>query len=250
MKVFTQSEEAVRSQKAVMEFLLINHPLDCPICDQGGECELQDVSMGFGSASSEYEESKRAVADDDLGSLISTEMTRCIHCTRCVRFGDEVAGVSELGSTGRGEDMTIGTYVQHSMTSEVSGNIIDLCPVGALTSKPYRFTARPWELVQHDSIAPHDCIGSNVHLHVRRNELMRAVPKENEAINETWLSDRDRFSYLGLKSKARSSEPKIKKDGQWETVDWETALRFAADGMSRIIKQHGTEQMAALATAN
>jgi len=248
MKVFTKSEEAIRSQQAVMEFLLINHPLDCPICDQGGECELQDLSMGFGSDSSIYDESKRAVEDDDLGPLISTEMTRCIHCTRCVRFGDEVAGLRELGATGRGEKMEIGTYIKHSITSEVSGNVIDLCPVGALTSKPYRFTARAWELSQHDSLAPHDCLGSNVYLHVRRNELMRAVPKENETINETWLSDRDRFSYLGLKSSARASQPMIKRDGQWETVDWQTALKFAAEGISRMVKQHGPEQVAAFAS--
>lgn len=248
MKVFTKSKEAVRSQQAVMDFLLINHPLDCPICDQGGECELQDVSMGFGRDSSDYEESKRAVENDNLGPLIATEMTRCIHCTRCVRFGDEVAGVSELGATGRGENMEIGTYIQHSMTSEVSGNVIDLCPVGALTSKPYRFTARAWEMSQHDSVAPHDCLGSNVYLHVRRNKLMRAVPKEHEAINETWLSDRDRFSYLGLNSPTRASVPMIKRDGQWQAVDWETALKFAATGLSHIIKQQGPEQVAAFAS--
>ncbi|TAL66089.1 MAG: NADH-quinone oxidoreductase subunit G [Legionella sp.] len=250
MKVFTKSEQALHSQKVVMEFLLINHPLDCPICDQGGECELQDVSMGFGQDESEYTDTKRSVDDDNLGTLISTEMTRCIHCTRCVRFGDEVAGLRELGATGRGEDMQIGTYVQHSMTSEVSGNIIDLCPVGALTSKPYRFTARPWELMQHDSVAPHDCLGSNVHIHTRNNQLMRVVPKENEYINETWLSDRDRFSYLGLNSEYRASQPLIKRNGQWETVDWETALTFAAEGMSRIIKQYGPEQMAAFASSS
>lgn len=248
MKVFTKSEEAIRSQQAVMEFLLINHPLDCPICDQGGECELQDISMGFGEDVSEYEETKRAVEDDNLGPLISTEMTRCIHCTRCVRFGEELAGVRELGATGRGEKVQIGTYVQHSMTSEVSGNIIDLCPVGALTSKPYRFQARAWELTQQDSLAPHDCLGSNVYLHLRRNQLMRVVPKENERINEVWLSDRDRFSYLGLRSKARMSEPMIKRNGQWETVDWSTALKFAAEGISRVIKQHGPEQFAAFAS--
>lgn len=248
MKVFTKSKEAIRSQQAVMEFLLINHPLDCPICDQGGECELQDVSMGYGQDASEYTESKRSVEDDDLGELIATEMTRCIQCTRCVRFGDEVAGLRELGATGRGEHMQIGTYVKHSMTSEVSGNIIDLCPVGALTSKPYRFTARAWELTQHASIAPHDCLGSNVYLHVRRDELMRVVPKENEAINETWLSDRDRFSYLGMKHPARASRPMIKRDGQWEAVDWQTALKFAADGMGRVIKNHGAEQFAAFAS--
>jgi NADH-quinone oxidoreductase subunit G len=250
MKVFTKSEQALHSQKVVMEFLLINHPLDCPICDQGGECELQDVSMGFGQDQSDYTESKRAVDDDDLGVLISTEMTRCIHCTRCVRFGEEVAGLQELGATGRGETMQIGTYVQHSMTSEVSGNIIDLCPVGALTSKPYRFTARAWEMVQHDSVAPHDCLGSNVHLHTRNNELMRVVPKDNESINETWLSDRDRFSYLGLKSPSRAAKPQIKRNGQWETVDWETALKFAAEGISRVIKQNGPEQMAAFASSS
>ncbi|MBA2657534.1 MAG: NADH-quinone oxidoreductase subunit G [Tatlockia sp.] len=248
MKIYTKSEEAIRSQKAVMEFLLINHPLDCPICDQGGECELQDVSMGFGDDSSEYKESKRAVTDDDLGPLIATEMTRCIHCTRCVRFGEEVAGFRELGATGRGEAMQIGTYVQHNIQSEVSGNIIDLCPVGALTSKPFRFKARAWELTQHDSVAPHDCLGSNVHLHVRRNTLMRAVPRENEAINETWLSDRDRFSYEGLNSEKRATLPKIKKDGQWQEVDWQTALKFTAEGISRVIKQHGPEQFAAFAS--
>lgn len=250
MKVFTKSAEALHSQKVVMEFLLINHPLDCPICDQGGECELQDVSMGFGEGESEYTETKRSVDDDDLGTLISTEMTRCIHCTRCVRFGEEIAGLRELGATGRGEEMQIGTYVQHSMKSEVSGNIIDLCPVGALTSKPYRFTARAWELMQHDSLAPHDCLGSNVYLHTRRDELMRAVPKENESINETWLSDRDRFSYLGLKSTSRASKPQIKRNGQWEVVDWETALKFTADGLSRVIKQHGGEQVAAFASSS
>lgn len=248
MKVFTKSKETLRSQKAVMDFLLINHPLDCPICDQGGECELQDISMGFGPDASPYQETKRAVEDDDLGPLIATEMTRCIHCTRCVRFGEEVAGVQELGATGRGEHMQIGTYVKHSMTSEVSGNIIDLCPVGALTSKPYRFSARAWEMTQHESIAPHDCLGSNVYLHVRRDKLMRAVPKEQENINETWLSDRDRFSYLGLNSEARASQPRIKREGQWEAVDWETALKFAADGVAKVIKQHGPEQMAAFAS--
>jgi NADH-quinone oxidoreductase subunit G len=250
MKVFTKSEEAIRSQKAVMEFLLINHPLDCPICDQGGECELQDLSMGFGYDESEYHEEKRAVEDDNLGPLISTEMTRCIHCTRCVRFGEEVAGLRELGATGRGEKVQIGTYIQHSITSEVSGNIIDLCPVGALTSKPSRFTLRPWELTQHDSLAPHDCVGSNVYLHIRRNKLMRVVPKENETINETWLSDRDRFSYLGLNSSARAGQPMIKTNGQWQTVDWPTALKFTADGMSRVIKQHGPEQFAAFASSS
>ena len=250
MKVFTKSKEAVRSQQAVMEFLLINHPLDCPICDQGGECELQDVSMGYGNDVTSYDESKRAVQDPDLGPLISTEMTRCIHCTRCVRFGDEVAGLRELGALGRGEDMSIGTFVKHSIKSEVSGNIIDLCPVGALTSKPYRYTARSWEMVQHESVAPHDCLGSNVYLHVRRNSLMRVVPKENDSINEVWLSDRDRFSYLGLNSKSRALQPMIKRNGQWETVDWESALKYASDGIGRIISEYGAEQFAAFASAS
>jgi NADH-quinone oxidoreductase subunit G len=250
MKVFTKSEEAIHSQKVVMEFLLINHPLDCPICDQGGECELQDLSIGFGQGESEYTETKRSVKDDNLGTLISTEMTRCIHCTRCVRFGEEIAGLRELGTTGRGEDMQIGTYVEHSMKSEISGNIIDLCPVGALTSKPYRFTARAWEVTQHEGVAPHDCLGSNVYFHVRRNELMRVVPREHDSINETWLSDRDRFSYLGLKSQARASKPQIRRNGQWEFVDWETALKFTAEGLSQVIKHSGAEQVAAFASSS
>ncbi|MGM9452965.1 NADH-quinone oxidoreductase subunit NuoG [Legionella bozemanae] len=250
MKVFTKSKEALHSQKVVMEFLLINHPLDCPICDQGGECELQDISMGYGADESQYRETKRSVDDDNLGTLISTEMTRCIHCTRCVRFGEEIAGLRELGATGRGEHMQIGTYVQHSMKSEVSGNIIDLCPVGALTSKPFRFTARAWELTQHEGVAPHDCLGSNIYLHTRRNKLMRIVPKENEAINETWLADRDRFSYLGLNSPLRANQPQIKRNGQWEVVDWETALKFTAEGLARVIKQNGTEQVAAFSSSS
>lgn len=250
MKVFTRSPAALQSQQAVMEFLLINHPLDCPICDQGGECELQDVAMGFGQDRSIYEESKRVVADDDLGTLIATEMTRCIQCTRCVRFGEEVAGMAELGGIGRGEDMQISTYVEHSMQSEVSGNIIDLCPVGALTSKPYRFTARPWEMTQAASIAPHDCLGSHIYLHTRRDRLMRVVPKDEESINETWLSDRDRFSYLGLQHKARAARPKIKRNGVWEYVDWQTALDFAASSIQQIITQYGAEYFAAFASSS
>jgi NADH-quinone oxidoreductase subunit G len=248
MKVFTKSEMAIKAQKAVMEFLLINHPLDCPICDQGGECELQDVSMGYGYDESEYDEEKRSVEDDNLGPLIATEMTRCIHCTRCVRFGEEVAGLRELGATGRGENTQIGTFIKHSIVSEVSGNVIDLCPVGALTSKPYRFTARAWELTQHESIAPHDCLGSNIYMHVRRDKLMRVVPRENEQINETWISDRDRFSYTSLLSKARLAKPMIKQNGLWQETDWQTALTFAVSGMQKVIKQHGPEQMAAFAT--
>lgn len=250
MKIFTQSEMAVRSQQAVMDFLLINHPLDCPICDQGGECELQDVSVGYGHSNSTYSETKRAVDDDNLGPLIATEMTRCIHCTRCVRFGDEIAGLPELGGIGRGEDVHISTYVAHSMQSEVSANIIDLCPVGALTSKPYRFTARPWELTQHDGVAPHDCLGSNIHLHTRANRVMRVVPKECEALNETWLSDRDRFSYLGMNSEARATTPMIKQNGQWISVDWQTALKHATDGLSKVLTAHGAAEVSALTSSS
>lgn len=214
MKVFTKSEYARNAQKSVMEFLLINHPLDCPICDQGGECELQDLAVGYGSDVSRYQEKKRVVLDKNIGALVQTEMTRCIHCTRCVRFGEEIAGVAELGSTGRGEDMEIGTYVEKSMTSEMSGNIIDLCPVGALTSKPFRFSARTWEMKQLPGIAPHDSVGSNVHFHIKNDQVMRVVPAENESINEVWLSDRDRFSYEALYSEDRLTVPMIKTDGQ------------------------------------
>lgn len=248
MKIFTKSPLAVEAQQAVMEFLLINHPLDCPICDQGGECELQDVSLGFGQSFSEYDETKRAVADDNLGSLVATEMTRCIHCTRCVRFGEEVAGIRELGATGRGEHMQIGTYVQHSLQSEISANIIDLCPVGALTSKPFQFRARAWELQQRSSIAPHDALGSGIEFHVRRDEVMRIVPKENESINETWLSDRDRFSYLSINSPHRLLKPMVKVQGKWQETDWSTALKTAVEKIEKVIKDHGPKQVAAFAS--
>jgi NADH-quinone oxidoreductase subunit G len=250
MKVFTKSPEAVKSQKAVMDFLLINHPLDCPICDQGGECELQDLSMGYGEDSSTYKETKRSVKGDNLGSLIETEMTRCIHCTRCVRFGDEVAGVRELGAMGRGEHVEIGTYVQHSMQSEISGNIIDLCPVGALTSKPFRYKARSWEMTQTNGIAVHDCLGSHVHYHSLRGQVLRVVPRECEQINETWLSDRDRFSYLGIHHTQRAMKPWIKRQSHWEEVDWQTALTFAAQKLNHIINLHGPEQVAAFASSS
>ncbi len=229
LKVQTRSPKALEAQQGTMEFLLINHPLDCPICDQGGECELQDVAMGYGSDCSRFAERKRVVMDEDLGPLIATDMTRCIHCTRCVRFGAEIAGVRELGATGRGETMRIGTFVAHTMGHELSGNIIDLCPVGALTSKPYRFTARAWELTAADGIAPHDGVGSNLHLHLRRGELMRVHPRENEMVNETWISDRDRFGYLGLKSQDRLTAPMVKRDGAWVTVPWNAALVLAAE---------------------
>ena len=231
MKVQTRSPKALEAQRGTMEFLLINHPLDCPICDQGGECELQDVSMGYGEDVSRFSERKRVVKDEDLGPLIATEMTRCIHCTRCVRFGAEIAGMRELGATGRGEDMRIGTFVGHTVAHELSGNIIDLCPVGALTSKPYRFTARAWELTSHEGIAPHDGVGSNLHLHVRGGRVMRVHPRDNEAVNETWISDRDRFSYEGLDSGARLRTPMIKRDGAWQEVSWQDALHRAAEAL-------------------
>ena len=248
MKIFTRSAKAIAAQKGVMEFLLINHPLDCPICDQGGECELQDVAMGYGGDVSTYTEQKRVVEDKDFGPLISGEMTRCIHCTRCVRFGEEIAGIKEMGATGRGEHMEIGTFVQMSLQSEMSGNIIDLCPVGALTSKPFRFTARAWEISQRDSIAPHDCLGSNLHVHSFRNKVVRVVPRENEEINETWLSDRDRFSYEGLNSSKRLTSPMIKFDGEWEKTDWDTALHAVVDGLTVITKGKGADQLGAIAS--
>ena len=246
MKVFTKSEKALDAQRGTMEFLLINHPLDCPICDQGGECELQDVSLGYGGDESRYHEAKRVVQDKDLGPLIATDMTRCIHCTRCVRFGEEIAGFKELGATGRGEHMEIGTYVQRSVTSELSGNVIDLCPVGALTSKPFRYTARPWELRAVSGVAPHDCVGSNIYLHVRDEEVMRVLPKENESINETWISDRDRFSYEGLNSEQRLRAPMIKRDGEWQETDWETALNAAVAGVKQVLTTKGASQLGAL----
>lgn len=248
MKVYTTSAKTKEAQRSVMEFLLINHPLDCPICDQGGECELQDLSLGYGSSLSRFTEGKRSVKDDNLGSLISTEMTRCIQCTRCVRFGQEIAGIKELGTLNRGEDLQISTYIEHSLESELSGNIIDLCPVGALTSKPFRFTARAWELQQSASIAPHDCLGSNIYLHTRREQVMRAVPRENEAINETWLSDRDRYSYLGIHSKERLTKPHIKENGQWFIVDWETALAKVVTEFKKILQTHGPHAIGGLAS--
>jgi len=247
MKVFTDSAVAKAAQRGVMEFLLINHPLDCPICDQGGECELQDLSMGYGAGIGRFSEDKRVVKDKNIGALIKTDMTRCIHCTRCVRFGQEIAGIKELGATGRGEHMEIGTYIEQSLTSELSGNIIDLCPVGALTSKPFRYKARAWELSAHPSIAPHDAIGSNIEFHTRRNEVMRVVPRDNESLNETWLSDRDRFSYLGLAHEQRATTPMIKQNGQWQNVDWQTALNAAVEGVQSAIKNSGAEHVAGLA---
>lgn len=246
MKIFTKSTMALEAQKSVMEFLLINHPLDCPICDQGGECELQDIAVGFGQDYSRYTEQKRVVADKNIGPLIATEMTRCIHCTRCVRFGQEIAGIMELGATGRGENMRIGTYVERAVASELSGNVIDLCPVGALTSKPYRYTGRPWENNQVKSIASHDCLGSNIEIETRRNKVMRVLPDENESINEIWLSDRDRFSFLGLKHEDRLQSPMIKQGNSWKNVDWQTALNYAFEGLKTVIKKDGVKNIGAL----
>lgn len=234
MKVYTRSPRALAAQKGTMEFLLINHPLDCPICDQGGECELQDVAIGYGGDVSRYSEGKRVVADKNIGPLIATDMTRCIHCTRCVRFGQEIAGIREMGATGRGEHMVIGTYIEKSVDSELSANIIDLCPVGALTSKPFRFNARAWELTQVEAVAPHDSLGSNLNLHLRGNKVMRVHPKDNESINETWISDRDRFSYEGLYSDDRLTSPMVKRGGEWKEVSWEMALEMAAANLAEI----------------
>jgi len=229
MVVHTHSKLAKDAQKSVMEFLLINHPLDCPICDQGGECELQDVAMGYGQDVSQYVETKRVVFDKNIGPLIATELTRCIHCTRCVRFGREIAGIRELGMTGRGENALISTFVDECVNSEMSGNSIDVCPVGALTAKPSRYAARAWEVVQHKTIAPHDCIGSNLYVHTLRGEVVRVVPRENEAINEVWISDRDRFSYEGLATEDRLTTPMIKRDGQLQQASWDEALKLVAD---------------------
>ena len=248
MKVQTRSKLAIEAQKSVMEFLLINHPLDCPICDQGGECELQDLAIGYGEGVSRYQESKRVVKDKNIGPLIQTDMTRCIHCTRCIRFGEEIAGLREMGATGRGERMEIGTYIEKTVSSELSGNIIDVCPVGALTSKPFRFSARAWEMVQRESIAPHDSVGSNVQLHIKGDRVMRVVPAENEAINEVWLSDRDRFSYEGLYSDDRLQTPMIKNNGEWQETEWETALEFVRYSLDKNLTNHGSDQLGALAS--
>ena len=231
MKVFTKSPRAIAAQKATMEFLLINHPLDCPICDQGGECELQDLAIGYGRDVSRYNDGKRVVRDKDLGPLVSTDMTRCIHCTRCVRFGEEIQGKPQLGTTLRGENVQISTYVEQNIDHELSANIIDLCPVGALNNKPYRYSARAWEMVQHATIAPHDCVGSNIYAHVLRGTVKRIVPRNNEAINESWISDRDRFSYEAIYSADRLAAPQVKESGEWREVDWETALETAAEAL-------------------
>jgi NADH-quinone oxidoreductase subunit G len=249
MKVQTHSEQAVTAQKGVMEFLLINHPLDCPICDQGGECQLQDLAVGYGGSASRYTEDKRVVFHKNVGPLISMEeMTRCIHCTRCVRFGQEIAGIMELGMSGRGEHAEIQSFVGRTVDSELSGNMIDLCPVGALTSKPFRYQARTWELARRKSVSPHDGLGSNMIVQVKNNRVMRVVPLENEEINECWLSDKDRFSYEWLNSAQRLTKPMIKRQGAWHEVDWQVALEFVANGLKQVRDQSGADQIAALAT--
>ncbi|MDH4054716.1 MAG: NADH-quinone oxidoreductase subunit NuoG [Gammaproteobacteria bacterium] len=229
MKVFTKSPRAIAAQKATMEFLLINHPLDCPICDQGGECELQDLAMGYGRDISRYNDGKRVVKDKDIGPLVSTDMTRCIHCTRCVRFGEEIQGNPQLGTVERGEQVKISTYVEQNVDHELSANIIDLCPVGALNNKPYRYSARAWEMEQRATISPHDCVGSNLYAHVLRGTVKRIVPRDNEAINETWISDRDRFSYEAIYAADRLKTPRIKSGSEWRELDWSAALERAAE---------------------
>lgn len=247
MVVRTKSEKAIKAQQSVMEFLLINHPLDCPICDQGGECQLQDLAVGYGASSSRYEEEKRVVAVKDIGPLVSMqEMSRCIHCTRCVRFGQEVAGVMELGMSHRGEHAEIETFLGETVDSELSGNMIDICPVGALTSKPFRYSARTWELSRRKSVSPHDSTGANLIIQVKNNKVMRVVPFENEEVNECWIADRDRFSYEALNSEDRLTSPMIKQGGVWAVVDWQTALEYVANGLKQVKAEHGSGAIGAL----
>ena len=251
MIVRTKSEKAIRAQQSVMEFLLINHPLDCPICDQGGECQLQDLAVGYGGSSSRYEEEKRVVFHKDVGPLISMEeMSRCIHCTRCVRFGQEVAGVMELGMSHRGEHAEIETFFGQSVDSELSGNMIDICPVGALTSKPFRYSARTWELSRRKSISPHDSTGANLVVQVKNNKVMRVVPLENEDVNECWIADRDRFSYEALNGPQRLTRPMLKQGGTWREVEWQVALEYVANGLRQIKSDHGASSIGALVSAH
>jgi NADH-quinone oxidoreductase subunit G len=246
MKVFTHSDLAVTAQKGVMEFLLINHPLDCPICDQGGECQLQDLAVGYGGGASRYKEEKRVVPDKDLGPLVSTDMTRCINCSRCVRFTQEIAGLMELGQSFRGEHVEIMPFIETTVDSELSGNIIDLCPVGALTSKPFRFAARSWELARRKSISPHDSLGSNLIVQTQHDRVMRVLPQENEDINECWLSDRDRYSYEALNSADRLVRPMVKQGGEWKEVDWNVALDYVSHAFADVVKNQGASAVGAL----
>ncbi len=249
MVVRTKSDKAIKAQKSVMEFLLINHPLDCPICDQGGECQLQDLAVGYGGSASRYEEEKRVVFHKDVGPLISMEeMSRCIHCTRCVRFGQEIAGIMELGMSHRGEHSEIETFVGQSVDSELSGNMIDLCPVGALTSKPFRYNARTWELSRRKSVSPHDSTGANLVVQVKNGQVLRVVPFENEDVNECWIADRDRFSYEALNGADRLTQPMLKQGGEWKAVDWQTALEYVANGLKQIKNDHGAQAIGLLAS--
>jgi len=247
MKVQTHSEQALTAQKGVMEFLLINHPLDCPICDQGGECQLQDLSVGYGGGASRYQEEKRVVVNKNLGPLVATDMTRCIHCTRCVRFTQEIAGLMELGQAYRGEHAEIMSFIGQTVDSELSGNIIDLCPVGALTSKPFRFSARTWELARRKSVSPHDGLGSNLIVQTKHDRVMRVLPRENEEVNECWISDKDRYSYEALNSPERLTKPMLKHGGEWHEVDWQQALDYVAHAFGDIAKNHGAAALGALA---
>ena len=247
MIVRTKSDKAIKAQQSVMEFLLINHPLDCPICDQGGECQLQDLAVGYGKSSSRFDEEKRVVANKDVGPLISMqEMSRCIHCTRCVRFGQEVSGVMELGMSHRGEHAEIETVLGETIDSELSGNMIDICPVGALTSKPFRYSARTWELSRRKSVSPHDSTGANLIIQVKSNQVMRVLPLENEAVNECWIADRDRFSYEALNGEDRLKVPMLKQGGQWKEVDWQTALEYVANGLKQIKADHSASAIGTL----
>ena len=249
MIVRTKSDKAIKAQQSVMEFLLINHPLDCPICDQGGECQLQDLAVGYGGSGSRYEEEKRVVFHKDVGPLISMEeMSRCIHCTRCVRFGQEVAGVMELGMSHRGEHAEIETFIGDTVDSELSGNMIDICPVGALTSKPFRYSARTWELSRRKSVSPHDSTGANLIVQVKNHKVMRVVPLENEAVNECWIADRDRFSYEAVNSEDRLTAPMLKQGGEWHTVDWQTALEYVANGLQQVKAEQGAAAIGLLAS--
>ena len=248
MKVFTHSDLAIKAQKGVMEFLLINHPLDCPICDQGGECQLQDMSVGYGPMKSRYTEEKHVVFHKNVGPLVSMEeMSRCIHCTRCVRFGQEIGGIMELGMANRNMHSEITTFLGRTVDSELSGNMIDLCPVGALTSKPFRYTARSWELQRRKSISPHDSVGANLVVQVKHDNVMRVLPRENEAVNECWISDKERFSYQALNSDERLTRPMVKQGGEWREVDWNVALDYVAHGLKDVARENGGDAVAALA---
>ncbi|HMX15893.1 MAG TPA: NADH-quinone oxidoreductase subunit NuoG [Rhodocyclaceae bacterium] len=246
MKVFTHSDLAIKAQKGVMEFLLINHPLDCPICDQGGECQLQDLAVGYGQPASRYQEEKRVVPDKDLGALVSTDMTRCINCTRCVRFTQEIAGLMELGQAYRGERAEVMPFVEKTVDSELSGNIIDLCPVGALTSKPFRFSARTWELSRRRSVSPHDGLGANLIVQIKHDKVMRVLPLENEDVNECWLSDKDRYSYEALNGDERLTKPMVKQGGEWKEVEWNVALDYVAHGLRDVAKNEGAASVGTL----